>query len=230
MDRRYLVVDPVPALAAKVGEVLGDSAVVEAAASSAEAIELVRNARFDGALLDIRAGVLLLSELRRIDRGLPVVMVSSDSTDPLVVEVARQGVLAVLGEPVDVASVARLLASARRHGVIALIEDDRALAENLAEVLRACGFSPITARSVPEVRWLVMARPFAAVVDVRVPGGDDGEAFRQLAAQHPRLPVVAMSGHDDALHEHRAARHFQKPFRTPDLIEAIEQLYEAQRI
>lgn len=230
MGRRYLVVDPGAALAEDLAKALGASAVVEVAGRREQALELVREVRFDATVIDVRAGVLLLSELRRVARGLPAVMVSSSASDPVVVEVARQGVLGVFGEPVDVARLAELLGCARRHGVIALVEDDKALAEHLAEALRERGFSPVTAHSVAEVKWLVMAMPFVAVVDVRVPGGSDGEALRQLVAQHPHLPVMAMSGYDDALREQVAARYFRKPFRTPDLLDAVEQFHEAQRL
>jgi DNA-binding NtrC family response regulator len=230
MGRRYLVVDPGAALAENLAKVLGASAVVEGVARREQALELVRDVRFDAAVIHIRTGALLLSELRRIARGLPAVMVSSSANDPVVVEVARQGVMGVFGEPVDVARLARLLGWARHHGVIALVEDDEAVAEALAEALRERGFSPVTAHSLAEVKWLVMAMPFAAVVDVRLPGGSDGEALRQLAAQHPHLPVMAMSGHDEALHKQSAARYFRKPFRTPDLLDAVEQFHEAQRL
>jgi DNA-binding NtrC family response regulator len=230
MGRRYLVVDPGVTLAEDLTKALGAIAIVELAGSREEALERVRHVRFDAAVIDIRIGVLLVGELRRVARGLPAIMVSSSASDTAVVEVARQGVMAVFGEPVDVARLAELLGCARHHGVIALVEDDKALAENLAEALRERGFSPVAAHSVTEVRWLVMARPFAAVVDVRVQGGGDGEALRLLITLHPHLPVMAMSGHDDALQKQRAARHFLKPFRTPELIDAVEKFYEAQRL
>jgi len=228
MGRRYLVVDPSGALAAELAQLLGQSAAIEAAGRKEKALELVRDIRFDAAVIDIRAGVLLLSELRRIAPRLPAIMVSASQDDPVVVEVSRQGVIAVLGSPVDVQRLAGLLGCARPSGVMALVEDDKALADNLAEALRERGFSPVTAHSVAEVKWLVMAKPFLAVVDIRVPGGSDGEALRQVVAQYPRVPIIAMSGYDDALDQRPAARCFRKPFHTPDLLDAVEQFHEAQ--
>jgi ActR/RegA family two-component response regulator len=130
----------------------GKSAFVDVAHRRAKALEMIRGIRFDAAVIDIRAGVLLLSEW------------ASDTT---VVEVARQGATEVLGEPVDVVHIEELLGHALRQGVIALVDDDDALTEKLAEALRERGFSPVATHSAREVRWLVMARPLGAATEAR---------------------------------------------------------------
>ncbi len=228
--RSYLIVDVGGSLADQLTRLFGDSARIEAARRAEHALELAREQRFDAAVIDIRAGLLLLSRLRGIAPGLPAILVSADASDPVAIEISRQGVMAVVGEPVDVLRVAKVLRRARAHGIVALVEDDAAFGENLAEALNESGFSPVMARSVSEIRSLVLAKPFAGVVDVRVPGGSDGEALRRLAAQHPRMPLIAMSGYDDALYKQTAQRHLLKPFRTADLLAALEEFHEAQRL
>jgi DNA-binding NtrC family response regulator len=136
---------------------LGASAVVEVAASREQALELVRDVRFDAFVIDIRVGVLLLGELRRVARGLPAIMVSSGASGPVAVEVARQGVIGVLGEAVDVARLAQLLGSARSHGVVALVEDNEALAENIPHAGFARGRRAVLRGPAPLkcMRWRV---------------------------------------------------------------------------
>ena len=96
----------------------------------------------------------------------------------------------MLPKPVPVPTLMGLLSTARRDGLVALVEDDPALADNLSEVLRARGFSCVTARSVLETEQLSTVRPFAALVDLRLPGGPDGEALRRLRARFPEMPTL----------------------------------------
>ena len=132
---------------------------------------------------------------------------------------------AVLPKPVPIERLMELLAVARRDGLIALVEDDAGLADNLAEALRDRGFSAVTARSVAETERLGGVRPFAALVDLRVPGGPDGEAYRRLLQRFPKLPKVVMSAHSDALAQVKGPHVFAKPFETGKLLDAVEKLW-----
>jgi two-component system, response regulator PdtaR len=113
---------------------------------------------------------------------------------------------------------------------VALVEDDLALSDNLTEVLRSRGFSCVTARSVLDADQLASVRPFAALVDLRMPGGPDGEALRRLRARFPELPVFVMTAFPDVastLPEHRGI--FSKPFDTAALLETLERIHDERR-
>ena len=87
--------------------------------------------------------------------------------------------------------------SARRAATGSLLSSRtiRALADNLTEALRGRGFAAITASRCIEAESLGV-RPFAGIVDLRVPGGPDGEAMRRLAATFPGLPLVVITALD----------------------------------
>jgi FixJ family two-component response regulator len=107
------------------------------------------------------------------------------------------------------------------------VEDDQRLSDNLCEVLRGHGFAAVTAASVLETERLGPVRPFAALVDLRVPGGPDGEAMRRLAGRYPNLPMIVMTGvHGEAPVPTQAF--FHKPFDTGALLAAVERLHAAQ--
>ncbi len=227
--RRYLIVDDNREFAENLAEIvrdLGDEA--ETAAGGREALERVRRARFDAVLTDMRMplmrGAELVAELRRADPGLAALVVTAYTADGEIEAARREGLVAVLSKPVAVERVVGLLRAARRDGLVALVEDDRALSDNLAEALRDRGFAAVTAASVLETERLGPVQPLCAVVDLRVPGGPDGEAMRRLAARYAGLPMIVVTAYD---RDPPVPCHalFHKPFRTGELLDAIERLH-----
>jgi CheY-like chemotaxis protein len=231
--RSYLIVDDNIAFAENLAEILGDAGDAEAviADSGERAIELVKSRRFDALVSDMRmpfmSGAQLVHQVRRIDPGLPAVVVTAYTADGDLEAARREGLLAVLPKPVPVARLVATLSHARRDGLVALVEDDAALADNLTEALRERGFTAVTARSVVETERLGAVRPFTALVDLRVPGGSDGEAMRRLAAKFPGLPMLAVTAyHLDPPMTTVAV--FAKPFDTRALLAAVEAQYRLQ--
>jgi DNA-binding NtrC family response regulator len=118
-----------------------------------------------------------------------------------------------------------LLREARRGALVALVEDDAALADNLCEALRDHGFSAVAARSIADARKFGDVRPFLALVDRRVPGGPDGEAIHVLARRFPDLPQIVITAFAEGMQE-GSLPVFPKPFDTAALLETIARLYE----
>src|SRR5579859_2009935 len=119
--RSYLIVDDNTAFAENLAEILtdaGDEAVI--APSGEGAIELVRARRFDALLCDMRmpdmGGAEVVHRLRRIDPGLPAIVITAYTTDDQLVAAWREGLLAVLPKPVPVPRLLDLLRVARRDG------------------------------------------------------------------------------------------------------------------
>jgi CheY-like chemotaxis protein len=82
----------------------------------------------------------------------------------------------------------------------------------------------VTASSVLDTERLGPVRPFAALVDLRLPGGPDGEAVRRLEARFPGLPLVAVTAHPGTAPAHCRAL-FPKPFDTAALLAAVEEIH-----
>jgi CheY-like chemotaxis protein len=231
--RSYLIVDDNVAFAENLAEIIADVGLGEAtvAESGARAVELVKQQKFDALLSDMRmplmSGAELVHNVRRIDPGLPAIVITAYTADTDLQAARQEGLLAVLPKPVPVPRLVELLKSARREGLVALIEDDAALADNLTEALRSRGFTAVTAASVIATERLGDARPFAALVDLRVPGGVDGEAMRRLGARFPGLPMFVVT----ALEVEPPLPHvglFVKPFDTGALLDAVEREYRAR--
>jgi CheY-like chemotaxis protein len=228
--RTYLVVDDNRDFADNLAEILrdrGDDAVV--AESGREAVLRAGERRFDAVLTDMRmplmGGAEVVHEIRRIDPGVAAMVITAHVGDDAIEAARREGLLAVLSKPVDVPRLLDLLASARRDGLVAVVEDDLRLSDNLCEALRGRGFAAVTAASVLETERLGPVQPFCALVDLRLPGGPDGEAMRRLARKYPGLPIVIVTGYAAEVPAERHEAVFTKPFDTAALLAAVERLH-----
>ncbi len=232
--RHYLLLDDNRAFADNLAEILrdaGDAATV--VTDGVEALALAKDHRFDALLTDMKmpgmTGAAAVHHIRRVDPGIAAVVITAYPGENELEAARREGLLAVLPKPVPLQTLMGLLSSARRDGLVALVEDDPAMADNLSEVLRARGFSCATARSVLEADRLSMVKPFAALVDLRLPGGPDGEALRRLKARYPDVPAYVITAYPELAPLQEAAGVFSKPFDTESLLRVLEQAYAARR-
>jgi DNA-binding NtrC family response regulator len=172
-------------------------------------------------------GAGVVHGIRRIDPGLPAIVVTAYTSDEDLTNARREGLLAILPKPVPIERLAALLSVARRNGLVAVVEDDEALGDNLSEALCDRGYSAVLARSVMETERLGPVQPFAALVDLRVPGGPSGEAMRQLGGRFPGLPMIIITAFDAEQIPEGAAELFLKPFATTALLDSIDRLHAA---
>jgi CheY-like chemotaxis protein len=111
------------------------------------------------------------------------------------------------------------------HGEVLLVEDDDAVRETAAEVLRLAGFKVTTASNGAEALQLLGKGPVGLILlDLRMPVLD-GWAFLRHRASDPKLlatPVVILSAEpvDPALAT-TADRWLSKPFDEAGLIDAV---------
>lgn len=233
MSRHYLVVDDNEAFSENLAEILRDTgATVDVAHDGLKALELVRSRHFDAMVTDMRMpgmnGAELLCELRKIDPGVPAVLLSAFSEEGLLHIARRDGLLAVLSKPQQIPRLLQVLESARRDGAVLLVEDDVALADNLTEALAQRGLTAVTAGSVKELGG-ISARPFAVLVDLKLPDAGFGEALQRVHERWPGIPTIVMTafGSTEVLSTQEC---FLKPFDTASLLGRIEALYrEHQR-
>lgn len=228
--RHFLLLDDNREFAENIAEILrdgGDSATV--ATDGAEALLLAQSHRFDVLVTDMKmpgmSGAAAVHYIRKVDPGISAVVITAYPGENDMEAARKEGLLAVLPKPVPVAVLITLLSNARRDALVALVEDDPALADNLSEVLRARGFSCVTARSILETDQLSMVKPFAALVDLRLPGGPDGEAVRRLRARFPKVPLFVITAYPALASDVPISGIFSKPFDTAALIQALEQAH-----
>ncbi len=231
---RVLVTDDNVPFAENLCEILEDAGhQVVIAASGEEALRRVKETSFDVMLSDMRmpemGGAELVHRVRRLDPGLPALVITAFTRDNDLASARQEGLLAVLPKPVPIAALLALIACARRDGLVAVVEDDGKLLDNLTEVLRDHGFATVTASTVLETTHLGAVAPFAALVDLRVTGGPDGEAMRALLARYPGIPTLVMTAHPEGPILAEISHIFVKPFKTAELLNAVEMIYSQHR-
>ena len=228
--KRFLLVDDNLAFAENLAEILRDLGhEVSIAGTGEAALQAARGTKFDALVTDMRmpvmSGAKLVHEIRRSDPQLPAIVVTAYTGEDDLVAARNEGLLAVLPKPVPVERLVELLGVARRDALVALVEDDAALADNLCEALRDHGFSAVTARSIADAQKFGEVKPFVALVDLRVPGGPDGEAMHLLARRFPSLPQIVITAYADGLGDTSGSAVFVKPFDTGALLRTVESLH-----
>jgi DNA-binding NtrC family response regulator len=228
---KILIVDDHIDLAENLAEILENAGYETVVADSAEAA-LDRLDRKDiGALitdyrLPGRNGAELIAEVRRRGERIPAVVISAFTDDATIDLASRAGAMEVMAKPVD---LPRLLGLVKGLGddesVVLVVEDNHALAENLAEALATAG---LQARITGSVAAALAARPRprAAIVDFRLPDGTGVELAEALKARDPGIKLLFVSGHAHELERSltgslAAEARLEKPLQLERLLEWV---------
>jgi FixJ family two-component response regulator len=120
--------------------------------------------------------------------------------------------------------------------VIFVVDDDKAVRESLGRLLTSVG---MRVEVFPTAQAFLSSRrpdtPGCVVLDVRLPGLSGLDLQRELAGTDAPLPIVFITGHGDIPMSVRAMKagaveFLTKPFREQDLLEAIRQAVERDRV
>jgi FixJ family two-component response regulator len=124
----------------------------------------------------------------------------------------------------------------RVEQAVFVVEDDASVREALSSLIRSVGLRAELFSSAQE--FLKHQRPDAPaclVLDVRLPGLSGLELQRELAARGHSIPIIFITGHGDIPMSVRAMKDgavefLAKPFRDQDLLDAIQQALERDRV
>jgi len=110
---------------------------------------------------------------------------------------------------------------------VLIIDDDAAVRDSLARLLRSVGVDALLFASVPAFLSSEHPNgPTCLVLDVRLPGQSGLDLQRELAAANIQLPIIFITGHGDIPMSVQAMKggavdFLTKPFRDQDLLDAI---------
>jgi DNA-binding NtrC family response regulator len=228
---KILVVDDHIALAENLAEVLESAGYQAAVADSAEAALVRLEAGDIGALitdfkLPGRNGAELITEMRRRGSHIPAVVMSAFTDDGTLEQARSAGALEVLAKPLDFPQFFAVVeVMGNEESVILVVDDNRQLAENLAEILEQQGHLTRIVGSVSEALASV-PRPRAAIVDFVLPDGTGLEVAERLRARDPRVQLLFVSGHAERLRQQlqgplAAITSLEKPLNLDRLLEWV---------
>jgi DNA-binding NarL/FixJ family response regulator len=117
-----------------------------------------------------------------------------------------------------------------------LLGDDHPLIlDALSEMMKG-SFNVFTADNCQSfIEAVDEVRPDLAVLDISMPGGDGFSTARRTLERHPKLPIVFLSMHTDAMYKEQAAKVGAKAFvskRLPaqDLLATIDRVLHQEDV
>ena len=115
-------------------------------------------------------------------------------------------------------------------GRVLVVDDDEGMREALKTLLDAAGFdTAVFASAEALLRDGVINGARCVISDIRLPAMSGFDMLAALRARGERIPVIAITAHDepgvreDAL-RHGAAAYLAKPFHAAALLAAIESI------
>jgi two-component system sensor histidine kinase HydH len=116
-----------------------------------------------------------------------------------------------------------------------IVDDNQALAENLAEILDAAGYHTRSADSCAGARAALGTPLDVAMVDLHLPDGDGRSLTLDIKAAWPDAEVILLTGHatiESAAESVRAGAfaYLLKPCATPELLLTVEQALRQVRL
>ena len=122
------------------------------------------------------------------------------------------------------------------EAIVFVIDDDESIRDALQSLIRSVGLSVETFASARD--FLQRQRPdipACLILDVRMPGLSGLDLQRDLAEANIHLPIIFITGHGDIPMSVRAMKagaveFLTKPFRDQDLLDAIQQALDRDRL
>ena len=202
----FLIVEDDIDLAHNLLEILNDfEHHAELAHSVEQAERSLKERKFDGVITDFRlpgaCGVDLIQSLREQKNPVPVLMMSAYMEHSEIEQAKAAGALAVLPKPLDLQRLLTLLdAFVNAHREVLIVEDNEALAENMAEALRDHGIE-VSISSSAEQALSRPSLPSVALVDLRLPDRSGLEVARRLWMRDPSIRLFVVTAHAEELRD-----------------------------
>jgi len=120
--------------------------------------------------------------------------------------------------------------------LVLVIDDDPSMSQAITELIEAVGLSCRTFGSAQEFLEAELPDvPKCLVLDVRLPGLSGLNLQRELSERNIEIPIIFITGHGDIpmtvqAMKAGAVEFLTKPFRDQDLLDAIEQATERDRL
>lgn len=129
-----------------------------------------------------------------------------------------------------------LLVMQAEQAIVYVIDDDRSVRESIEDLLASVSLQARSFGSVQEfLNFELVDVPSCLVMDVRMPGQSGMDFLGNMMESGLRLPTVVITGHGDIAMGVKAMKDgaiefLTKPFRDQDLLDAIHQGIENDRL
>lgn len=236
---QILVVDDQIGMLETFTDILEDMGfAVQTAEDGFSAIEKVRENQFDLVFMDIQMpginGVQTFRELKKINPGMSVIMMTAYALEDLIEEAVSEGAYAVVYKPFDIEKIINIIENATSKPIILVVDDSFEQRQTLKDSLESKGHRVVTASSGYDAIELVKnSNVDVVLLDVKMPGIDGIQTFEEVHKIKPEVPVIMMTGYsiEDALRDalnRGAYACLQKPLDMENIVNVLEEVKKAQ--
>ena len=213
---KVLVVDDDPNLTDLLVDTLSAIGYEPYEASSAHAaLDVLRKVRIDLVISDINmpemSGIELLQEIKKINRRLPVMLITGIGSDGIRDQAYSKGADGFLAKPFRIGTmeseIGNMLQSLRKRRIV-VIDDNEEFLSSLCQRLAEQDNEVNSFTTVKGASEYLANNPVDLIItDLKMPDGDGLSLVNQLHTRFPNLPVVMISAYatDDLLERIRLA-------------------------
>ncbi len=200
-----------------------------------QALERIKEEKFDVALMDIKMpvmdGVEAFRRMKQIDPTITVIMITAYSRDQLVADAMREGAYAIYYKPVEPEQLVAAIAEAGDGGkLILVVDDDSLFLHTMQEILLGAGYRVLLAGSGAECLEKARANSIDVyLIDIKMPVMNGLETYLLLQQIKPGAVAVMITGYRDETRELTsealnadAYTVLYKPLEIPHLLSLLE--------
>lgn len=237
LPARILVVDDDVDTCRNLSDILTDLGYrVDIAHDGLSALDLVKDNRYDVALLDLKMpgmdGLELYRRIKQLSSGTVAIIVTAYASTTASTQALMAGAWQVLAKPLDFPKLLKLVDEALGQSLVLVVDDDPDLCASLWDLLREKGYRVCTAHDEKRAAELLKDTSFKVVlIDMKLPHGEGSEVFRHVQQANPQARTVIITGYRseteqavDRLLREGADAVCYKPFEIPELLTILETL------
>lgn len=245
MKREILLVDDNEEFLDSTKDVLeGEGYEVFTAKNGEDAIRMVRERTFEVILMDIKmpglSGVETFIEMKKINPGVKVIMVTAYSVEPLIRKALEEGAYAVLKKPLNISMLLNeidIIIKSKNGGLILLADDDKTLCENLESILNGEGYKVISAYDGEDAVKTAGVYTFdILLIDMKLPILNGLEVYRRIKKTKPNTVAIIITGYAEEMDmlikqmlRENAYTYLTKPLDLKKLLGLIKHIDNSKR-
>lgn len=171
--------------------------------SGPQALEKARSEFFDCVLTDVRMpgmnGVELHKQLRDLYPDLPVILMTAYAADDLLRQGMEQGAAGALEKPLDFNILLGFFSALRKIRTIAIVDDDPAFCQTLADILKMRGYNVKTVTDPHTQIDQLIEEAQILILDMKLNSLNGFDLLKKVRQQYPHLPVLLITGYRDEM-------------------------------
>jgi DNA-binding NtrC family response regulator len=180
-------------------------------------------------------GVESFIEMKKNNPDINVILASAYSLEELIRKAVDEGARAVMSKPLnfgDLFDTLRDIISKKEGGIVLIADDDKALSENLEEILVKEGYQVVIAHDGEDVLRKIDNVAFdIALIDMKFPFLNGLEVYRRIKLTQPSIVAILISGYavemgaliEQALSED-ARTFLTKPINIEKLLNTLKEI------